>query len=347
MTRNLSAIPASACTLVVGDFELTSNGENSKSSKLKLIARSGRPVKHWYWGSVVHDLSGMHMHKSSLSVDYVHDPKEIIGYLNHFDIDSGDLVASGALTPSKHMTPDRALEIIDKMAQGVPYEASINFGGDGIKVQEIAEGELAEVNGYQFEGPGVVVREWPLRGVAICPYGADMNTESTVFSETNKVFSASVVTDQKATTGVEAMNKEAEDAAKLAEAEATAAAEKLEAEKIEAEAQAVEAAKLAEAKAEAEAIEAAKLKAKEENKGKEFSVEVFNQITEEFGAEVAAQTVAAGGDYSSALKLHSDAITAENVELKAKIKELEASGKGKPAPVTSAKAKGSLFNATK
>jgi hypothetical protein len=34
------------------------------------------------------------------------------------------------------------------------------------------------VNGFQFAGPGIVIREWPLRGVAVCPYGADMNTRS-------------------------------------------------------------------------------------------------------------------------------------------------------------------------
>lgn len=73
---------------------------------------------------------------------------------------------------------DRASEIIHKARAGVPYEASINFGGPGIKVEEVAEGRAAQVNGYQFDGPGIIVREWPLRGVAVCPYGADMNTRS-------------------------------------------------------------------------------------------------------------------------------------------------------------------------
>jgi hypothetical protein len=68
-----------------------------------------------------------------------------------------------------------------KMREGVPYEASIFFGGDGIKIQEIAEGQVEQVNGREFAGPGVIVREWPLRGVAICPYGADSNTESAAF----------------------------------------------------------------------------------------------------------------------------------------------------------------------
>jgi hypothetical protein len=87
---------------------------------------------------------------------------------------------SGALVPYKEN--DRASEIIFKMGQGVPYESSINFGGDGIKVEEVPDGESVEVNGAQFSGPGIVIREWPLRGVAVCPYGADMNTNSNTFS---------------------------------------------------------------------------------------------------------------------------------------------------------------------
>jgi len=100
----------------------------------------------------------------------------VIGYLNKFDTDSGDLVCSGALVPYKDS--DRASEIVFKARAGVPWEASIDFGGDGIKLEEVDEHQSAEVNGYEFEGPGVIIREWPLRGVAVCPYGADMNTAS-------------------------------------------------------------------------------------------------------------------------------------------------------------------------
>jgi hypothetical protein len=160
----------------VGEFELGDNGNNAKSAPIRLTARSGKAIEHWYWGRVIHDMAGMHLHKSRIPIDYVHDSKEIIGYLNKFDSKSGDLVTSGALVPFKDT--DRATEILHKLREGVPYEASINFGGDGIKIEEIEQGQVTAVNGSQFEGPGVVIREWPLRGVAICPYGADSNTES-------------------------------------------------------------------------------------------------------------------------------------------------------------------------
>lgn len=178
---DFEAIPAAACAFAGGTVDLGDNGENAKTAPVRLKARSGQPIEHWFWGRVVHDLAGMRLNKSRLTIDYAHNDSEVLGYLNHFDTESGDLVASGALIP--FADDDRASEVLFKMRQGVPYEASIFFGGDGIKVQEIGDGEVSPVNGYDFEGPGIIIREWPLRGVAICPYGADANTETAALSK--------------------------------------------------------------------------------------------------------------------------------------------------------------------
>jgi len=177
--RNLNEVPKAACMFAGGVVELGDNGKDAKSAPIRLKARSGDPIEHWYWGKVVHDLAGMRTHKARLTVDYAHNDSEVLGYLNHFDISSGDLVASGALTPWRE--DDRASEVMFKMRQGVPYEASIFFGGNGVKIEEVGEGVDLQVNGRKFSGPGIVIREWPLRGVAICPYGADQNTESRMF----------------------------------------------------------------------------------------------------------------------------------------------------------------------
>lgn len=187
--HEFGAIPESACRFAGGEIEFRENGEGAKTAPIKLKARSGQPIEHWFWGKVVHDMSGV-KHKQRIAVDYAHNESEILGYVNHFDTEGGDLQLSGALTPFSDS--DRASEVMHKMKAGVPYEASIFFGGDGIKVQEVAEGEMTPVNGYQFEGPGVIIREWPLRGVAICPYGADSNTESVSLSG-GKSFAAQVV----------------------------------------------------------------------------------------------------------------------------------------------------------
>jgi hypothetical protein len=337
-----NSIPAKACILTAGEFELGTNGEGSKSAPIRLTARSGKPIEHYYWGRVVHDLAGMHLRKPRLAIDYVHDSKEVIGYLNHFDSASGDLVVSGALVPFKEN--DRATEIIHKQSNGVPYEASINFGGDGIKVQEVMQGQVVEVNGYQFEGPGVVIREWPLRGVAVCPYGSDANTESALFgANDNKVFHASVVTEPETTTEGGREMTDSVDVAAQAEAEAVeveAAAVEVVAQVETEQPECVEA--LTEPEAQAVEGEVAEQPEAEEM-SQPISREEFTRIADEFGAEVAVKTVRDGGNYETALRMAYDAAKAEIETLKAAV-ELKVQKSGGAVPVTDKTKKKPLFN---
>lgn len=165
-------VPVSALHFTVGPLELGSNGEESKTAPFRMVARTGEPIEHWYWGKVVHDMSGLRMHKDRITIDYVHDEKEVIGYANHFDTDDGNLNVSGALVPFK--SSDRATEIIHKSQYGVPYESSIYF--EPGYITELREGDSAEVNGQELTGPASIISEWSLRGIAVCPYGADKNT---------------------------------------------------------------------------------------------------------------------------------------------------------------------------
>lgn len=240
-------IPAAALRCTVGPCELgQAQAPDAKTVPIKMLARTGQPIDHWYWGRIVHDLSGMHLHKPRLCIDYCHEEDELIGYLDRFETGSGDLVASGELVP--YQENDRASEIIFKAQNGVPYEASIDFGGTGIKIEDLGENHSAEVNGYTFEGPGVIVREWPLRGVAVCPYGADQETSSklsrdreipvTVFSQKDPTMSIADKQKQEAAEKLAAEKAKKEAADKLAADKLAAdnlAAEKLAAEKLAAE----------------------------------------------------------------------------------------------------------------
>ena len=163
-------VPGHALQVTLGAFELGDNGDGAKTAPIRLLARAGRAIEHPYWGSVVHDFEGM-QHKSRIPIDYRHD--EPIGYVNKFDDASGDLVLSGALVPFKDS--DKATEIIHKSKLGVPYEASIDFRAP-VVLEELGAGKFAQVNGQQVSGPATIIRQWTLRGVAVCPYGADSNT---------------------------------------------------------------------------------------------------------------------------------------------------------------------------
>ena len=176
------SVPAAAMRFSLGVFEfgdVQTDSAGKKTIPVTLLARSGKPIQHWYWGSVVHDFAGMKRHKDELPIDYCHDSREVLGFLDKFDTSSGDLKTSGALVPFDEK--DRANEIAFKSKNKVPYEASINFSGGPLRLEELEVGTSATVNGNVVNGPALVIREWPLRGVAICLYGADMGT-STEFS---------------------------------------------------------------------------------------------------------------------------------------------------------------------
>lgn len=156
------------------DVELGQAEAGSKSVPVTMRARSGNVLKHWYFGRIVHDFAGMRLASKKLPFDYAHDEKEVLGYCDATDTSSGELVMSGQLIP--FTKTDRASEVIHKSAQGQPYQGSIYFDAEDLVCEFVPEGFVAEVNGGQFAGPGVIARDWLLRGAAVCPYGQDPDT---------------------------------------------------------------------------------------------------------------------------------------------------------------------------
>ena len=171
-------VPKKAFELTGGAVELGDNGDEAKSAPFKMTARKSGAISHWYWGNIVHDFDGMKFgtgDKGRIAIDYNHDPDQIIGFANRYDA-TGDLELSGALCPDQNNPSDRASEVVRLQKEGVPYEASIFFDAD--EIEDIPRGLTTHVNGSEFEGPGVVVRSWTLRGCAVCPHGADPDTET-------------------------------------------------------------------------------------------------------------------------------------------------------------------------
>ncbi len=181
-----SAVPVEACRFAADVMLGAVASDNPLApAAVTVKARSNQPIEHWYWGKIVHDMSGMFTAGPVVPFDYNHNESEILGPCTKQEATPEGLIASGKLVP--YVAGDRASEVIFKGGHAdpelrVPYQASINWHGEGILIEQVGEGAIAQVNGYQFQGPGVIVRKWPLRGVAICPYGADANTE-TLFKE--------------------------------------------------------------------------------------------------------------------------------------------------------------------
>lgn len=190
-TQHTRTAPAAAMLFNLGKVQFAdSTGTDSKKVPIKLLGRTGQPIQHWYWGNVVHDMAGMKLAKDTLPLDYCHFPDEVLGYLDHFDVSSGDLVATGELV--LFADDDRASEVAFKAKEGVPYEASINFAGGAMRLEEIDAGITVKVNGNDVTGPALIIREWTLRGIAVCPYGADMNTNTQLSAKAAEHFGGTV-----------------------------------------------------------------------------------------------------------------------------------------------------------
>lgn len=154
------------------ELKLTSNGDNAKTAKVTLVARTGDAIDSPWFGRFVHDFAGMSA-KPRIPIDYAHDPEDSIGYLNKFETGSGDLVCSGAIVLVGH----EVNEVVQKMQAGVPYEASIEFGDDFV-MEYVPEGFSVTVNGRDIAGPLTVIRQWTLKAVAICKFGLDGGTSA-------------------------------------------------------------------------------------------------------------------------------------------------------------------------
>ena len=151
---------------------------DDSTGAISAVIRTNNPVGTWM-GKMVHDLSGM-FHKDKVPLDWCHgeDSDELIGFLDQFSISDTEITASGEIISLKE--DDIASTVLKQLKAGIPLEASIYFGGQGLVIEEVRENAYAKVNSMRFEGPGIVVRKWPLRGVAICPHGADNMTRTSL-----------------------------------------------------------------------------------------------------------------------------------------------------------------------
>lgn len=162
-------LPAS-CELSFGEVAGQADSEEKRLA-VKLVVRTNTPVNTWI-GSIIHDHSGM-FHKDKVPLDWIHGD-ELIGFLDRFEISNKEIVCTGEVVSTS--LEDQASSIIKQAVAGIPFESSIYYGGQGLEVEEIPEDKSAIVNGKRFHGPGLIMRKWPLRGVAICPHGADNKT---------------------------------------------------------------------------------------------------------------------------------------------------------------------------
>lgn len=181
-------VNAKACVFSVkGDnpfaFAKPAEGSDSKELKLSIVGYSGGVIEnHWWWGNLVMDTSGVEFRKDKYPILFDHDTDQRIGFSDTPEvINHAIVINSGTLLDNEHANKFR-----QDCEAGFPFEASIRV--EPLEIQRLGENEVAEVNGFKFQGPGTIFRKFVYKEVSACSFGWDSNTSSTVgFSKEDEV----------------------------------------------------------------------------------------------------------------------------------------------------------------
>ncbi|QDV26931.1 HK97 family phage prohead protease [Aureliella helgolandensis] len=175
---NPTQAPADAFAFAASEckWEAATERKNGlRRMPVNVLARTGAPVYHWYWDSIVHDFEGL-VHKPKIAFDYRHDPNEPIGVADKFTVNDAGLWLDGELISRD--PKDEAAKIMDLGPAGIPYEASIHFNPATAVMEYLPEGFTTTVNGQEIAGPQVIVRKWELLRCAFCLTGVDGGSQA-------------------------------------------------------------------------------------------------------------------------------------------------------------------------
>ena len=171
------AVPRRALFLrdSTSEVQLAAPGDEQPRT-FSMVALTGKPLSHWYFGTLAIDLAGVRM-KQRLPVLKDHNTEERLGYTTAMRNEPGrGIVAEGRLLQRS----PAAQQVLADSADGFPWQASTYLQAS--KMQRLAEGQSDQVNGYTVEGPATIFRESTLREVTFTALGVDDDTSATPLS---------------------------------------------------------------------------------------------------------------------------------------------------------------------
>lgn len=155
------------------------DGESAKLGTFEGNAYTGAAMRpDGWWRPIVVDLAGVRVPSQHRPVLRQHDPEQIVGHTETVTVtpdgpDKGIKIA-GVFSGEKQHT--------DKVT--VPgkngFQWQLSIGATPVRVEELAAGKTAVVNGVEFTGPLDISRETDLGEISFVPLGADGNTSATV-----------------------------------------------------------------------------------------------------------------------------------------------------------------------
>lgn len=158
----------------------------AKVPTAQIVLYAGGPIRQ-YWSDVpmVIDLKGFDTSRQKIPVNFNHntrDPECTLGQSTSVKNDGKQITLSADLF---NTDSEICQQVISLAKAGFEWQASV--GGDVDETEYVGPKERVAVNGRSFEGPILVVRAGRLREATICQQGADPNTSAAIAAQARGV----------------------------------------------------------------------------------------------------------------------------------------------------------------
>ena len=146
--------------------------------KLNLVVLASDVITQWS-ERFAFDYSTLRV-KDRVPLDFLHLDDTLVGYAEGFQFSDEKVTADAVLMDDEDSPSARAREIAYGLDHGVPYETSCLIDLEQAVARSVQKDETVVVNGREISGPLTLYQNAEIRGVAICPHGADALTSATV-----------------------------------------------------------------------------------------------------------------------------------------------------------------------
>lgn len=166
---------------LTADFTIkAAEGDAPATPSFELVAYTGRAIRQsWSRNPIVVDLAGMDTTRQAVPILWGHEAtlEAVLGQSTSVTNDGQQLTLAGEIIGEGSLA-DRVVSLSRK---GLRLQASI--GADAGRIENVAPGEMVQVNGRDFTGPVSIVRASSLREVSIVLFGADADTSAAIAAE--------------------------------------------------------------------------------------------------------------------------------------------------------------------
>lgn len=210
MSKRLMKIPKKAMYFAEDDADMHLARDEDGRESFSMLAYSGKIIKGYsFWGDLAVDVSGIQFNGKRFPILEQHELDKKIGVSN-----KKPTIESGVFFEKINLLNNPvAQEFRSNLDGEFPYQASL--GIHPLAIEELSDGETAEVNGYKMKGPGTIIRKSRFKEASVCVFGADPNTKIASLSEEEEEVLVELV--EKTTNETKEMNKTEEKSMTLKE----------------------------------------------------------------------------------------------------------------------------------